>query len=321
MEHLYLGYETAKWYWEHAKCGAQILRDHPTQSTLCGCVTTPAAARRIAQGTPFENVPLHILTDKPFSRNDEGTRFHVNKGPFPKGAFIQVSSQLFVASPQLSFIQTAKNMPLGQVFLYEEALCGAFAIAEDSKYGINERAPLATAKQLQRYTQACGGMTGAKQARQVAALLVDGSASPRESMALGALTLPLRHGGWGLPGARLNHRIEIPQRFSWPGQRKYFVADLYWPDAKIALEYDSDVEHAHRVGIYRDSLKRNTLIDMGYTPICVTSIQLNNPSELAHVAETIRRALGKQKRKPSDNFAAAQAQLRRELGLPWFDRW
>ena len=55
----------------------------------------------------------------------------------------------------------------------------------------------------------------------------------------------------------------------------------------LAGKRDSDAVHAHKYGIYRDSEKRNMLISMGYTPLCITSIQLDSPSDFALAANAL----------------------------------
>lgn len=55
----------------------------------------------------------------------------------------------------------------------------------------------------------------------------------------------------------------------------------------LAGKRSSDAVHAHKYGIYRDSEKRNMLISMGYTPLFITSIQLDSPSDLALAADAL----------------------------------
>ncbi len=275
----------------------------------------------MVQGTPFEQVPLHVLMDSPGSmaKGEQGIVFHTHVGSFPRGAFIQLSQRIFVASPQLSFIQISRSSSFGRAFRYGCSLCGSFALSEESEFGIVERERMLSAYQLRTFVEAHNDIYGVVAARKVAQYLVDNSASPRETAVLGALSLPLRYGGMGLSGVSLNRRIDIPKKYKLPGKRQFFVADLLWPREKVAVEYDSDAAHAHRYGIYRDSEKRNTLISMGYTPLCITSIQLDSPSDFALAADAIRCALGKRRRPVPKDYDERVAALRKELGLPWFE--
>lgn len=321
MKCLYLGYETAQWYWEHAVSGSQTLRAQPRCSSLANAVSSSREVQEIVRGTPFETVPLHVLTDSfcSLARGEQEVVFHTHAGPFPRGAFIQLAPRIFIASPQLSFVQTSRNASFGQAFLYGCALCGSFALSEESEFGVVARERILSVSQLRAFVDAHSDIYGVVEARKVAQYLVDNSASPRETAALGVLSLPLRYGGMGLSGASLNRRIDIPKKYNLPGKRQFFVADLLWPREKVAVEYDSDAAHAHKYGIYRDSEKRNTLISMGYTLLCITSIQLDSPSDLAMAADAIRRALGKRRRPVPEDYDERVALLRKELGLPWFE--
>ena len=319
MNCLYLGYETAQWYWEHAVSGAQTLRTQLRVGALDGCVSTPTEVREIVRGTMFQDMPLHVLTSGRFSRNDRGVLFHEHTGVFPKDAFVRLTPSIFVASPQLTFLQVARGAAFGQAFLLGSVMCGSYALCEARESGTVERPRLVEARQLLNFARANGALPGSRGAQQVAKYLIDGSASPRETAALATLALPMRHGGKGLSGALLNYRIDIPKRYAWPGKRNYFKADLCWPQEKVIVEYDSDAEHLRKQSIYRDAEKRNTLIDMGYTPICLTSMQLDSPSDLAAAAEVIRRALGRRRQPRPDGYDRRVIELRKGLGLPWFE--
>ena len=321
MKCLYLGHETAQWYWEHAASGSQSLRVLPRCSSLADSVSSSREVREVVQGTPFEHVPLHVLTDsfRSMAKNEQGIFFHTHAGSFPRGAFIQLSQRIFVSSPQLSFVQISRSSGFGRAFRYGCSLCGSFALDDEKEFGIVKRERMLSAYQLRAFVEGHDDIYGVVAARKVAQYLVDNSASPRETAVMGALSLPLRYGGMGLSGAYLNRRIDIPKKYNLPGKRQFFVADLLWPDAKVAVEYDSDAVHAHKYGIYRDSEKRKMLISMGYTPLCITSIQLDSPSDLALAADAIRRALGKRRRPVPKDYDERVAALRKELGLPWFE--
>lgn len=317
MKNLYLGYETAKWYWEHAFNAAQTLRTCSYASSLNGCVTTTTDVYEVVEGTLFEKMPLHVMTKQTHSNNSQNIFFHEHGSSFPKYSFVQLAPNIFIASPQLSFIQICCSHSFGQAFLYGCNLCGVYALSDANGYGVEKRTRIISVRRLQSFADENKGIYGLVEARKISKYLVNDSASPRETAAFGALTLPLMYGGMGLSGASLNSRIDIPKRYEWPGKRKFYVADIFWPEAKVAIEYDSDVAHAHRYGIYRDSEKRNTLISMGYTPLCITSVQLDNPSDFALVADVVRRSLGQRRRPAPKEYNKRLMLLRKEMGLPW----
>ncbi len=90
----------------------------------------------------------------------------------------------------------------------------------------------------------------------------------------------LRRGG--LPEPLTQHEIR---------QGRVFVArvDAAYPEARLAIEYDSYQEHAGRLALVRDVERRNRLIAAGWTPISATAVDLQSGG-LALCA-TIRSAL------------------------------
>lgn len=314
MKTLYLGYETAKWYWEHYADNAVLLDDRPTRSRLVDCARSLDEVQDLVRHTQFWGRPLDVLTTDRVDVLNNAT-FHRVGEAYPPRSFVQVAPQVFVASPELSFVQIAQHSSFPKTLLYGYALCGVFALDEERYSGLADRRRLISARHLNSYVDACAGHRGIGAARDAAQYVRDNSASPRESKLSMVTTLPLCRGGKGFPAAKLNKRIDIPERFAWSGGRNYYVADLYWEGCKVTAEYDSDLEHANRVSIYRDSDKRNTLMDMGYTPLCFTSVQLDDPAAFDHAAETLRRKLGVRKRPLPKNYQAKVDELRRELDL------
>lgn len=135
-------------------------------------------------------------------------------------------------------------------------------------------------------------MTGVKAASRALPYILENSRSPRESSIGLLLSLPLAQGGEALHGLRLNHRIDIPEKFCRLTDRSYFVADFFWPGKPIAGEYDSDVAHSGDEPHITDAIKRNVLPAMGYTPFSFTRLQVNQQREMNKSCENLRFLLG-----------------------------
>lgn len=71
------------------------------------------------------------------------------------------------------------------------------------------------------------------------------------------------------------------------------VADLFWPEAKIAVEYDSDAFHAEKEKLRRDALRRNQLESQSVTVLTATAEHLSSLAALDELAGQIVRALGR----------------------------
>ena len=315
MSALYLGYETAKWYWEQYHDNVAQPNERPARGLLADCIRDVGDVRNAVTGTIFRDWPLDVLVPLGYAGKADGVTFHGCSAEYPARSFVQACPDIYIASPELSFIQVASDFSFAETLMYGYSLCGNFALSQDTQSGLVDRSKLVTARRLSAYANSCVGHHGVALARRVVRYVREESASPRESKLSIALTLPLCCGGKGLPPAKMNKRIEIPDCFSWWGGRRYYVADLYWESARVTVEYDSDMWHAHRQGIYRDSDKRNTLIDMGYAPLCFTSLQLDDPAAFDHAAESLRRKLGVRRRRLPSNYQGKVDELRKGLGL------
>ena len=149
METLYLGYNTARWYWEHAFDTAVDPHDLPATSSFAGCMRGAESVREAVRGTVFARQPLDVLVPRGSHGTAENVVFHGCSGPFPRRAFTQVAPGILLASPELSFLQTRRNATFVDTLLYGYALCGNFALDEDSPTGlVNRNSPLTTPRRL-----------------------------------------------------------------------------------------------------------------------------------------------------------------------------
>ncbi len=87
----------------------------------------------------------------------------------------------------------------------------------------------------------------------------------------------------GLPEPVTQHEV-------WDGGRCIGRVDAAYPDAKVAIEYDSDEFHAGRVPIRRDRARRHELIAASWLPIDVGPAELRNggPAMCAAIAQALR---------------------------------
>ncbi|MGZ4690495.1 MAG: hypothetical protein ACXVKA_02015 [Acidimicrobiia bacterium] len=77
-----------------------------------------------------------------------------------------------------------------------------------------------------------------------------------------------------------------PQYEVWQGSRFLGRVDAAYPDARIAIEYDSDEFHSGRVATRRDRARRHELIAASWLPIDVGPIDLRRGGNLACAAIT-----------------------------------
>ena len=111
----------------------------------------------------------------------------------------------------------------------------------------------------------------------------------------------------------MNRRVDVPQKGLGVSDRSYFVCDLFWREASLAVEYDSDMFHAGSERLARDARRRNALEALGVRVIQVTRDQVFNEREFGRVSMIIGRALGRYRGPKVREFALRQRNLRKML--------
>lgn len=208
--------------------------------------------------------PVHVLVphrDMRMAAND--VRWHVWSGSLPKSGagFRRDAQDVFLASPELALLHYASHADLADAIALAFELCGTYRLG--GLLGFEKADPLTSAKRLNWFASGVQGARGAKRLRRIADRALDGSASPMETALAMLLSLPGTLGGYGLPSPRLNARIDVSSKNGLNQSKRYYVADLYWPEARFAVEYDSDRWHVGPERIGQDAARRNALLFQG----------------------------------------------------------
>ncbi|MDO4289968.1 MAG: DUF559 domain-containing protein [Eggerthellaceae bacterium] len=301
------GISAAQWWARAATRGAES--EAFGNEAFSDCAPTVRGVRYVRNVAPFLTEPYHFLVPtRSCERSVRDAQVHVSSYDFPQGSFIRVASGLYVSSPELCFVQMSAEKSFFAAVKHGYALCGRFLERSKDETGLGQRAPISSVADLSRYVQMCGGARGISSARSAVKHVRDGSASPRETDLAMRLLLPSCHGGFGLPDAVLNYRIDLSVRARAFSRGNYYVADLCWPHAKLAIEYDSDL-HLTSDQLSHDAVKRAALEAEGYKVITVTRKQLNDPLEMLKVAKQAAHRLGRRIRPQSGRFEKEQRAL------------
>lgn len=129
------------------------------------------------------------------------------------------------------------------------------------------------------------------------------------------LCLPCALGGCGLPRPQLNRRIDIGLQGAAVTGSRFFRCDLYWPEKRVALEYDSNDHHLRADESAADSARRNALAFLGVSVVTMTTCHLYSPSETDRVVRVLARHLGITLRPRVASYAARRHALRRVVLL------
>lgn len=179
---------------------------------------------------------------------------------------------------RVSFLQLVK---LGH------ELCALYTLQPDGRAGYERVLPPTTVRALEAYLRRCEGMAGCSVASKALRYIAVASGSPMETALAIVLCLPLRLGGYGLPLPRMNYRIEARRGSRGTSDKRYYLCDLFWPEANVAIEYDSDLEHTGSARIAEDAQRRNDLTALGITTITATRGQVMDAEKLSRIAHQV----------------------------------
>ena len=123
-------------------------------------------------------------------------------------------------------------------------------------------------------------------------------------------------GGCGIPHPQLNPRIDLPAHVQRLTGNSVLFPDLFWPDTNIAVEYDSDKWHTGSSRIANDARRRNILVHLGITEICITKRQFNDLIAFDKTARISPVGFGIESIPAAREFCGRQMKLRKQLLAP-----
>lgn len=272
--------------------------------------------RAVRQELGFLSEPLHVLVASAAARDRcARVRCHVCSRPLPPGSFVRLGDRLYASSPELCFVQMATVLPFVELVKLGFELCGTYAERLDGATRYDRSLLLTSVAALARFVDSAGDIPGVVAARKAVKLLVACSASPRETALTILLCLPLRRGGYGLPSPELNFRIDVGRSKRAVTDKGYYLCDLYWREARIDLEYESDERHTGAERIAEDSMRRDDLAHLGVKVRTMTNRQMVDPVRFDKAARQLASALGVRIREQQGCPAARRA-LRKVLLRP-----
>ena len=273
-------------------------------------------------------LPLDILVcAQSAKRPSKAVRPHVCSKPLPSGAFVNAGNGLYVSSPEFCFFQMAGEYSLAKLIALGIELCGTYSLLDkrtmcdkrgdkhgstydQAQYNLSN---LTNKKKLQAFAARMGGWSGQRQCLNALRYISDGSGSPMETILFMLLTLPHRHGGYGLPMPELNGCV-YPKKGGLPfAGRSFYRGDLLWRDAGVVVEYNSDIIHANASSIANDAIRRNDLALYGIFEVTVTKEQIKSMVLFDKVARQIASGIGKKLRYKNPGFLEARRELRNAI--------
>ena len=213
--------------------------------------------------------------------------------------------------PEFCFLQMADVLGFEDLLMLGFEFCGYYSILEE---GMVNCTRLTAVDNLVSFIQRNGHVHGARKALLALRHIIEGAASPRESATAALLSLPLSYGGYGIPKPRLNHPVSTAMPTGAPVE---YLCDLYWPQGRLAVEYNSDAHHAAPSQIARDARKHNALESSNTRVVTVTNQQIGDVDQFDQVARQVAKHLGVRLRKDRTGSAwqNKRARLRKSILL------
>lgn len=262
---IFIGHKTALAYWRtHDRNWAQPISQAAPQENNSPYYSQIDTG--ILWKFSIDEKPVSILVScKANMRKSQNLSPRIWSGKHPSRSFYKIAQDLYISTPEATFLQLGKESSLIQLITIGYELCGSYGLSAQSDSGFLRREPRSNPRLIERYLEKCDGIHGVKAAKRASSYIAKGSASPMESLLSMLLCLPPSLGGFGLPRPELNFPIETNE-----GGIVMRRCDLYWPDQRFALEYDSDTFHSDASKLHLDSSRRSTLEKAGVHVVSVT---------------------------------------------------
>ena len=132
--------------------------------------------------------------------------------------------------------------------------CGTYENCEGNKL-YSDIKPLTTAYEIQKFCNNFRNIQknyrGIRKACKIAKLLIDNSASPKESVVYSMLASPRKWGGFNVKNLLMNRKINLSSMAKSACKQACLIPDISNFSNKIAIEYDSDQFHSN----YKQKIK------------------------------------------------------------------
>lgn len=266
--------------------------------------------------------PLHVLVSNASARPASMLQIgHVWSTSIPAGSLVKLCRGVYCCTPEYLLLQLSLTLPFSLLVELAYEFCGAYSTSHWGLLPYTRCQPLTSLESLRLYAVNAKGVAGTKGAKGATKLCralgyaIGGSASPMETVVAMLLSLPKKHGGYGLPRPRLNHWLQVPGTLRSVTGRSEFFCDLYWLDRRFAVEYDGRPYHTGYSNLQKDYARDNGLDDFGIGVKTLMAPDVFNVDRFDDIARQIARRLNVRLREErmGKAWVEKRGQLRREL--------
>ena len=283
-------------------------------------------AKQRSSGIPYDELedfisrtglklPVHIASESFLQRTKRDIYiWHTSvRGDLP-GAYVQISENILISSPELTFIQVADDYSLAGAVRLADNLCATYYIDPAAEYLQEKRVPVTNAAAMRKFADRADNLNGIKAARRALKYALDNSNSPLETNLAVIARLPLSEGGFNALLMELNGLIKLSASGMRHIGRKSIRCDMVWRTVKVALEYESTLTHLELNQHYYDKARYTALTYSGYKVITVTAQQLRSYTSIDNLFFSVRKMLGMRPEKAAfEKYRDKRRQVMNEL--------
>ena len=270
---------------------------------------------------PVEGAPLYLLVSGITTRRAvRNVRERTCSVALPSDCFKLLGGQVLVPTPEFCFLLLSKHVNLATLIQLGMEMCGHYRMVgamsstlTQSKRTIYNCDALTTPERIISFLDSMQGFPGINQARRAAQYLVADSASPMETTLYMLLCLPNALGGYGLPTPALNAKRPVNQNAQSFTFSHTLIPDLYWKQALLDVEYDSEEFHASKDALDKGARRTLALRAMHVDVFSMTSDMVHDEAAFHTFARLLARRLHKRIRKPTELMQERRAALRTTL--------
>ncbi|MGI6719472.1 MAG: hypothetical protein ACOX4E_01070 [Anaerovoracaceae bacterium] len=277
------------------------LRDRVQQSYVDRSRTTLRHAETVSSPQTYSGIPTYTYANRSSLRYSKSQITHLCQQPLPAGA-IRTIEGIKVASPELAFLQLANILDIHRLILLGLQLC-SHPPGKPSE-------AISTKLNIYKFVHKANGMYGRLKAIRACKYIADGSSSIMESIVYMILALPHALGGYGFSDPLFNYEIKLKDDSARLLGQKYCYLDLYYQEAKLAVEYDSFAFHGSPVEQGRDSLRSTALERQGIDVMSLRTIQVYDEKACSDFAHNLSGRIGKRIQIRTHRFSPMHAHLR-----------
>lgn len=239
---------------------------------------------------------------------------HLREGELPSGSLRRLTEHVFISSPDLTFVQLGTVLTDVQLATVGMMLCGNYSIAPNEERKLLERKPLTSLYSLKHMVDQTRRFHGSTTARRAIDMCLEGSRSPRESIAPLLISLPPMMGGYDLEQPELNRKVHLSPAAAAIVGMSEITPDLCWFDRKTLLEYDSWENHQDGMRLSNDDLRIQAFVKDDWTALTLRTENMNDSVKFDRIVRgVLAPALGARVPSLTQGYMNLQRELRDEV--------